>query len=70
MDAFIIIDIIECRAQMSHHKCIGGEDRGRSGRGPVDRKEGVDGRELAAYFLFLNVEELSDMYDHLLMGES
>jgi len=55
---------------MGHHKCVGGENRGRNGRGSVNGKEGADCGELAANFFFLNVEELSDVYDHLLVGES
>jgi len=70
MDTFIIVDVVKCRAQVSHHKCLWGKNRGRSGRGSVNRKEGVNHEELAADFFFLNVEETSDVLNHLLMGES
>ena len=70
MDAFIIIDIIKHYAEVGHHECVGGENRGRNRRGLVNGKEGVDCGELAANFFFLDVKELSDVYDHLLMGES
>jgi len=69
MDAFVIVGIVEHRAGVSHHECVGGENRGRSRRGLVNGKEGVDCGELAVDFFFLNVEELSDVYDHLFMGE-
>jgi len=36
----------------------------------VNGKKGVDGRELAADFFFLDVEEASDVLNHLLVGES
>jgi len=55
---------------MSHHKCVGGKNGGRNGGASVDGKEGVDSGELAADFFFLDVEESSNVYDHLLMGES
>jgi len=55
---------------MSHHERIRGENRGRSGRRSVNWEEGADCGELAADFLFLDVEEVSDMLDYLLMGKS
>ena len=70
MNALVVIDVVERRAQVGHHDCIGSEDRGRYRRGPIDGKEGVDCRELTADFFFLDVEELSNVYNHLLMGES
>ena len=70
MDAFVVIDIVERCAQVSHHERVGGENRGRSGRGSVDGKEGVDSRELAVDFFFLDIKEASDVLDHLFMGES
>ena len=69
MDVFVILNIIERRAQVGHHECIRSEDRSRSGRGLVNRKEGTNGGELAVDFFFLNVEETSDVLNHLLMGE-
>ena len=36
----------------------------------IDGKKGVDCGELTTNFFFLDVEESSDVYDHLLMGES
>ena len=38
-------------------------------RGDVDRKQGVIERELAANFFFLNVEEASDVFNHLFVGK-
>jgi len=70
MDAFVIIDVVERCAEMGHHEHVGGEDRSRSGRGLVNREKGANGGELAADFLFLNIEETSDVLDHLLVGES
>ena len=55
---------------MSHHKCVGGENGGRSGRRSINGKERADSRELAMDFFFLNVEEVGDVLDHLFMGES
>jgi len=54
---------------MSQHECVGGKNGSRNGRGPVNGKEGANGRELAADFLFLDIEESSDMLDHLFMGQ-
>ena len=70
MDAFIVVDIVECRAQVSHHEHVRGENRSGSGRGSVNGKEGVDCGELAANFFFLNVEEVGDVMDHLFVRES
>ena len=70
MNAFIVIDVIKCRARVSHHECVGGENRSRNRRGSVNGKEGADCGELAVDFFFLNVEETSNVLDHLLMGES
>ena len=55
---------------MSQHERIGGENGSRSGRRSINGKEGVDCGELSVDFFFLNVEEMSDMLNHLLMGES
>ena len=52
------------------HVCVGGKHGSGSGRGSVNGKEGTDSGELAADFLFLNVEEMSDMLNHLLVGEN
>ena len=68
MDAFVVVDVIERHAKVGHHECIGSEHGGRSGRGPVNRKERACGRELTADFFFLNVKETSDVLDHLLVG--
>ena len=64
MDAFIVVDVVERRAWMSHHKCVGGENGGRNGRGSIDGKKQANGGELTADFLFLNVEEVSDVLNH------
>ena len=69
MKAFIVVDDVERRDQISHHKCVGGENGGRSRRGSIDGKEGMNSRELASDFLFLDVEEASDVLNHLFMGE-
>ena len=52
------------------HCGIGSKDMSRSGRRSIDGKEGVIGGKLAANFFFLDVEEMSNMLDHLLVGES
>jgi len=70
MDAFVIIDVIKCRAKVGHHEYVGGENRGRNRRGLVNGKEGADCGKLVANFFFLDVEELGDVHDHLFMGES
>jgi len=70
MNAFVIIDIIEHCVKVGHHECVGGENRGGSRRGSVDRKERAGCGELAANFFFLNVEEASNMLDHLFVRES
>ena len=69
MNAFIVIDVVEGGAHMSQHEHVRGENRGRNGRGLVDGKEGADCGKLTADFFFLNVEEASDVLDHLFMGE-
>ena len=55
---------------MSQHKCIGGENRSRSGRGPVNGKKGADCGELAVDFFLFNIEKASNMLNHLFVGES
>jgi len=70
MNAFVVVNVVECRAQLGHHKHVGGKNGGRNGRGSIDGKEGVDSRELVADFFFFDIEETSDMLDHLFMGES
>jgi len=70
VDAFVIVDIVELCAHVSHHKCIGSEDGGRNGRGSVNRQERTNCRKLAVDFFFLNVEEAGDVFDHLLVRES
>jgi len=69
MDTFIVVDVVECHTQVGHHKCVWGENRGRSGRRSVNREKGVDCGELAANFFFLDVEETSNVFDHLLVGK-
>ena len=39
-------------------------------RGGVNRKKGAIGGELAADFIFFDIEETGDVFDHLLMGQS
>ena len=65
-NALIVIDVVELSAQ---HECVGGKYSSGSRRGSVNRKEGVDGRELVMDFFFLNVEEASNVLDHLFVGE-
>ena len=55
----------ECR----DHSSVGSENSNRSQRGSVNRKERAVGGKLAANFFFLNVEETSNVFDHLLMGK-
>jgi len=69
VNAFVVVDIIERCAQMSHHERVGGENGSRSGGRSIDREERVDYRELVVDFFFLNVEEASDVLDHLFVGE-
>jgi len=69
MNVFIVINVVERCAQMSHHEHVGGENGGRNGRASIDGKEGMDSRELAADFFFLNVKEASDVLNHLFVGE-
>jgi len=69
MDAFIIIDVVKRCTEVGHHERVGSEYGGRSGRGPVNREERASSRKLAVDFFFLDIEETSDMLDHLLMGE-
>ena len=51
------------------HRGVRGEDSDGSGGRSVNWKEGAVGRELAADFFFLNVEEASNVFDHLLVGK-
>ena len=51
------------------HVSIWGKDGNRSGRGSVNGKKGAIGGELAADFFFLDVEETSDVFNHLLVGK-
>ena len=69
MNAFVVVDIVKHCAGIGHHKHVGSKDGSRSGRRLVNGEEGMNGRELAADFLFLNVEESSDVLDHLFVGE-
>ena len=52
------------------HVSIWGENGNRCRRRSVNGEEGAIGGELVANFFFFNVEETSDVFDHLLMGES
>jgi len=70
VNAFIVIDVVKHCAEVGHHEHVRGENRSRSGRGSVNGKEGANCGELAANFFFLNVEETSDVLDHLLVRES
>ena len=70
MNAFIVINIVECCAQVSHHECVGGENGSRNGGRSIDWEKGADCRELAADFFFLDIGEASNMFDHLFMGKS
>ena len=69
MDAFVIIDVVKHRAEVGRHECVGSENRGGNRRGSVDRKKGANGGELTANFLFLNVEESGNVFDHLFVGK-
>ena len=69
MNAFIVVDIVKRCAEVGHHERVGGKNGSRSGRGSVNGKEGANCGELAANFFFLNVEETSDVLNHLLMGK-
>ena len=55
----------ECR----DHVSIWGQNSNRSWRGSVDGKERAIGGELAADFFFLNIEEASNVFDHLFVGK-
>ena len=70
VDTFIVIDIVERCAEVSHHERVRGKNRSRSGRGSVNGKEGVNSGELAVDFFFLDVEEVSDVLNHLLVRKS
>jgi len=70
VDAFIVIDIIECHTWISCHQRVRSENGGRNGRGCVNGEKGMDCGELMADFFFLDIEEASDVLDHLLMRES
>ena len=52
------------------HIGVRGEDSNWSRRRPVDGKKRAVGGKLAANFLFFNVEETSNVFNHLLVGES
>jgi len=69
MDAFVIVDVIEHRAQVGHHEHVRSEDGSGNRGAPVDGKEGADSGELMSHFFFLNVEETSNVLNHLFMGE-
>ena len=50
-------------------ECVGDRNVTRR-RGDIDGKERAIGGKLVANFLFLNIEDVSDVLDHLLMGKS
>ena len=52
------------------HVRVGSEHCCRSGRRPVNGEKGANGGELTVDFFFLDIEESSDMLDHLLVGKS
>ena len=52
------------------HVSVGSKYGCRGRRGPIDGEKRTVGGELMANFFFLNVEEASDMLNHLLMGVS
>ena len=64
---FIVVDIDELGGQHEH---VRGEYRSGNRRRPVNREEGANGRKLAVDFFFLDIEKVSDMFNHLLVGES
>ena len=69
MSAFVVIDIIKRRAEVGHHKCVRGKNRGGNRRGSINGKEGADSREMMADFSFLNVKKASNVLDHLFVRE-
>ena len=68
-NAFVIVDVIERCTYMSQHKCIGSENRSRNGRGSVNREEGMDSGELMANFFLFNIEEVGDVFNHLVVSQ-
>jgi len=70
VDAFVVINVIEGCTQVSHHKCVGGENRGRSRRRSVNGEKGADCGEVTADFFFLDIEEASNVLNHLFVRES
>ena len=52
------------------YRSVRGENGNGSRRGSVNGEEQVVGRELAANFFFLNIEEAGDVFNHLFMGKS
>ena len=69
MNAFIVVNVIERHAKVSHQQCVRGKNGGRNRRGSVNWEEGADCGELVADFFFLNVKETSDVLNHLFMGK-
>ena len=69
LNAFIVADVIEHCAEVSHHQHVRSENGGRDGRGSVNWEEGANCGELAADFFFLDVEKMSDVLNHLLVGK-
>jgi len=69
-NALVIVDIIECCTGISQHECVGGKHRGRRRRRSINGKERADSGELVVDFLFLDVEKMSDVLNHLFVGES
>ena len=64
-NALIVIIINKLIAQ---HKCVRGKYGSGSGRRSVDGEKRMGCGELAVYFFFLNIEETSNVLNHLLVG--
>ena len=56
--------------EYGNHVSVWGEDGSRSWWGSVNGEERAIGRELAANFFFFYVKKTSDVFNHLLVGES
>jgi len=63
--AFIVVNVVELSTQHEH---VRGKYSSRSRRGSVNWEEGMDSRELVMDLFFLNIEEASNVLDHLLVG--
>jgi len=65
----MVIDIVKCCTGVSQHECVGGKHQGRNRRGSINGKEGADRGKLMANFFFLDIEETSNVLNHLFVGE-